>query len=221
MITRLPDKILSYVESIDSTVTDIDTNVDTANSGITTIAGHTIKIDSAAASGLSGTANSLAYHVGEIERHFHSRERWFGQAASANGEIHVADSIQTSSTAFRIDGGNDTWGAWVQVLGSSDTPAIAGNLYYDPHQIIVTAVERANAVYLISISQGASGDAGYTAGNYSEFVIQLTATTPRGFPLDIQSRRVAVGTKAWARCKCIGQNTGTLDFFYGIHEYEG
>jgi len=32
---------------------------------------------------------------------------------------------------------------------------------------------------------------------------------------------VASGTKAWARCKCVGQNEPTLGFYIGIHEYVG
>ena len=27
--------------------------------------------------------------------------------------------------------------------------------------------------------------------------------------------------KVWVRCVCIGGNTKTLDFYFGLHEYEG
>ena len=36
-----------------------------------------------------------------------------------------------------------------------------------------------------------------------------------------QARRQAVGTKAWARCWCVGNNAKTLTIMFGVHEYEG
>ena len=87
------------------------------------------KIDDLATAGLLGVVNSLAYRVHEIERHLHSGARWFETAAVPDGEVHVADSIGSGAGAFQIDAGNDTWGAWVQVLGSEDTPTVAGKAY--------------------------------------------------------------------------------------------
>jgi len=37
----------------------------------------------------------------------------------------------------------------------------------------------------------------------------------------VQTGRAPAGSKLWARCMCPGQNTGTLDFYLGIHEYVG
>jgi len=181
----------------------------------------TNRIDVEATNGLAGVRNSLAYRTHEIERHFHSRERWLGAAVTPSGETHVADHIGTSKTAFQIDAGNDDWGAWVQVLGSEDTPVISGSLYFDPHRIIVTAVERANQVYFVQLAQGTSGSVALSAGAYSDTVVQLTSTAPRAQPFVVQARRIAAGTKGWVRCLCVGQNTGTMSFYFGIHEYEG
>jgi hypothetical protein len=179
------------------------------------------KIDSFATDGLTGVSNSLAYRTHEIERHLHHWERWFGLAAVPDAEVHRADSIVDNVAPFQADGGNDTWGSWLQVLGSSDTPAITGSAYYDLHQIDVVAAERANTTYLIQIALGASGAAALTAGDYSELVFHPQSVQGRPAPLTFQARRVVVTTKAWVRILARGQNTGTMDFYVGLHEYEG
>lgn len=179
----------------------------------------TDEIDGAAVAGLAGVTNSLAYRVHEIERHLHSGARWFGAAVSPNGETHVADRLGVGVNAFQIDAGNNTWGTWVQVLGSGDTPADAGKVYFDPHLIIVSASERA-AVYFVQFTRGASGEAGLAAGTYTELALDLTSKAG-GTIIPVQTGRAPAGALLWARCLCPGQNTGTMNFFLGIHEYEG
>lgn len=179
------------------------------------------KIDSAATDGLSGVEDSLAYRIHEAERHMHSFERWFGAATVPNGEIHVADRIGTTTASFQADAGNNTWGSWLQILGSSDTPADVGAVSFDGHRWLVTAVERANAIHFVQVAAGASGAPALAAGTYSEFVIKPLTTSARAFPGWIQSRRITAGTKVWIRIWAVGQDTGTVNFFFGIHEYEG
>ena len=186
---------------------------------LTAISDETDKIDNAITSGLTGTVNSLAYRVGEIERHLHSGARWFGAAVVPNGEIHVADRLGVGVISFVMDAGNNNWGNWLQVLGSSDTPAEPGKAYFDPHQFIVEDTERAST-YFIQITRGTSGDAGLAAGAYSEFVYSASVQKEVGI-IPVQTGRAPVGSKLWARCLCPGQNTGTISFFIGIHEYEG
>jgi hypothetical protein len=181
----------------------------------------TAKIDNAATDGLSGVEDSLSYRVAEIERHLHGWERWFGLSGSPSGETHRAERIGTTSTPFTIDGGNDTWGSWLQILGSSDTPAIAGQAKYDLHRLEIVTVERTNATHFIQVALGASGAAALTATTYTEFVFRPTTIQGRAAPIDIIVRRQDAGTKAWARCWVVGQNTGAVSFFVGLHEYNG
>lgn len=183
-------------------------------------AGEILKIDSAATNGLLGVEDSLAYRIGEVERHLHSYESWFGAAVVPNGEIHVADRIGTTAASFQADAGNDTWGTWLQILGSSDTPARAGNVKFDLHRIVFTAAER-TGVHFIQISYGASGAAGLAAGEYTEIVLVEPLGTAVPSPVDLNDRRSDAGTKTWLRVFVPGQNTGTLNFFIGVHEYEG
>jgi len=181
----------------------------------------TAKIDNAATDGLDGVEDSLAYRVEEIERHLHGWERWFGEAGTPSGEVHVADRIGTTSTPFTIDGGNDTWGSWLQILGSSDTPAVAGQVKFDLHRIEITTVERTNATHFIQIGFGASGAAALTSNTYTEFVFRPSTVQGRAAPVTIISRRRDAGTLAWARCWVVGQNTGEVEFWAGLHEYQG
>jgi len=94
------------------------------------------KIDAEATLGLTGVLDSLAYRVHEIERHLHSSASWFGVANTPTA-TKKADRIGTCTGPFVIDGGDSsaapTWGAWVQILGSEDTPARTDQVYFDPH----------------------------------------------------------------------------------------
>jgi len=173
-------------------------------------------------SGFQYSAPSLssdqAEQLYEVERHLHNWERWFGLAGSPSGETHVADRIGTTTTAFQADAGNNTWGDWLQVLGSDDTPADSGNVKYDLHRIIVDASER-TGLHLVQVAFGASGAAALAAGDYTEFVFSPGTPQKVPGPVDIIDRRKASGTKAWLRVWVPGQDTGTIDFFIGIHEY--
>lgn len=185
------------------------------------LAGRLRRIDGEATKGLAGTENSLAYRVHEIERHFHSYEHWFGLATAPDGEVHRADHIGDTTTAFQMDGGNNTWGTWLQILGSSDTPHVAAMPYYDLHRLTITAVERANTTHLIQVAFGASGAAALSADTMTELVFRPQTVQGAETIVEMQGRRQAAGTKAWARVWAIGQNTGTVDFWFGAHEYEG
>lgn len=153
--------------------------------------------------------DSIYSAVKEIERHLHSAGSWFEKATTPSGETHVADRIGSGAGAFRIDAGDDDWGAWVQILGDTDTPARSNQLYFDPHEMVISAAER-TAVYFIQFARGASGAAAFAAGIYTEVVIDTTN----------RAGGYITGSKLWARCMCPGQNTATIDFYIGIHEYE-
>ncbi len=180
----------------------------------------TSKIDDQATNGLEGVNNSLAYRVHEIEKHFHSYESWFEVATTPAGETHTADRIGIGAGGFTIDAADDAWGSWVLLLGSSDTPARAGMAQFDPHRMVISNAERA-ATYFIQFAYGNVAADAYTAGDFTEFVYTpLSGNNDEG-PIDFASERKVIGTKVWGRCMCPGQNTATLTFCFGIHEYIG
>ena len=154
-----------------------------------------------------------------VEAHNHTRDRFFGRAAAPNAEIHCADPVGSSPGAFQIDAGNNDFGAWVCILGSSDTPLIADRYYHDISKIEIVSTERI-ALHIIQICFGTgTPDAAYTAGDYTETLFNATALSGRSVFEEIKNPRIPNGTKMWARCKCPGQNTATLDFYWGAHSY--
>ncbi len=172
-------------------------------------------IDHVATLGLTGASNSLAYRIAEVERHAHSHERWYGVAGTPSA-THKADQIAKDIASFQIDAGNDAYGAWVQLLGSADT-----TYKFDMHRLFITAVETAATVHFVQIAFGAAGDDAVTAGDYTEFVYRSGAAITREAPVEFQTRRHAAGTLAWARCLAYDVNTSTLNFYFGLHYYEG
>jgi len=191
------------------------------SAAIRAIEGYTEKIDSVATDGLEGTVDSLSYRVHEAERHLHSYEHWFGAATAPDGEVHVADHAGDTTTAFQMDAGNDTWGSWLQILGSSDTPHLAGTVCYDLHRLSVVAVESPNTTHMVQVAFGESGAAALTAETYTELVFRPQTVQGQEVILDMQAKRIIAGIKAWARAWAIGQNTSTVDLFFALHEYEG
>jgi len=156
----------------------------------------------------------------EAAHHFHSYERWMGLAASPSGETHRADAIAATIAPFQADAGNDGWGAWLQLLGSSDTPIIAGKRKYDLHRVEIVAAERKSALHMVQVAFGESGAAAIAAGTYTELVFVTPAAGAQDIPVPIRHTSPDAGTKAWVRFAIPDADTGTVDFYIGIHEYD-
>ena len=97
-----------------------------------------------------------AYHEAyEAEHHVHNRELWFGVAAAPDAGINEGDS--DVMTPYQCDAGNDTWGAWVALLGSTDTPEQTNKKFFDPHRIIIAAAETDKTATRLQYGFGTSG----------------------------------------------------------------
>ncbi len=93
---------------------------------------NSTKIDRQAVDGLLGTADSLAYKVDTLNRHNHSRERWFGISGNQSGNDWATDTL----TPFVAISGADTYGTdhaggagavdEAYVIGTDDMPGISG-----------------------------------------------------------------------------------------------
>ena len=182
----------------------------------------TLKIDNAETDGLDGVENSLSYRVEEIEKHLHNREKWFGAAAVPVGETHVADRVGGATSPFTITAGNNDFGAWVQLLGSDDTPVVAGQCKFDAHRFMVTDTNSTNP-WIIQIAAGESADlAALIASEAFSEAMYIAATNAIESGIeDIMVSRTECNTKVWARGACIGSSGSTLSAYIGIHEYGG
>ena len=187
------------------------------------------KIDNEAVLGLSGTANSLAYKIHEIEKHCHNYERWFGKSADQSGENPWAASLSATGmqTAFRAISGSAAFGAdandEAQVWGLNDTLSVGGatQTKLDIHDIFVTASSVTTMWYLrVVYGTGTLADA-IAAGQYTEFPLVADASTGGSIDIivPILMPRITIGThKIWIQGKNATDNA-TIDFLIGAHGY--
>jgi len=164
------------------------------------------------------TIAEVLQDVEEVDRHNHHFEKWFEIASVAVGETHIADRIGSGGGAFQIDAGNNTWGAWVQILGSDDTPTENNKTKFDLRELQITAAER-TALYYLQFSFGNTAESGVNLGKVAETPFQPQSAAIKENYIEIKSEQMDVKQKIWARCKCPGQNTATINFLFGIHEY--
>lgn len=182
-----------------------------------------LKVDGAAVSGLLGVSNSLAYKVHEIERHFHGRERWFGKLAVQT----ATDWAENNLSPFRAISGNNAYGTdandEAKILGTADTPAMAGNVRFDLHRIFIVAAS-VETVWKMQLIYGTGTmAAALAADQFSTFMFKIdaAASSSPALPVDVMMPRGTCGaTQVWARAWC-ATNNATVDFFVGFHEYEG
>lgn len=182
-----------------------------------------VKIDNLAVDGLTGVEDSLAYKVNEIEKHFHNEGKFFGLAAIPAAETHRADRITDIVAPFQADAGNNTFGAWLQVLGSDDTPARAGKVKFDFREILVVDHQHNTNVYAIQVACGESAGlaAKLVAEDFTETMLIVGGGTSETGTIPLRIERQDAGDKVWVRIWAQGQSTSTLDFYIGLHEYDG
>lgn len=172
--------------------------------------------------GIGGTLDVRIFkETKEIERHLHNREKWFGDAAVAVGETHVADRMVGGIAAFALLSDNDDFGSWVQLIGSDDTPVSAGMIIFDGHRFMVVDTD-STAAFIIQVAAGESADlaASIAAEEFTEVPYISQSNQNDSGISDIMSLRIPVGSKIWGRCACIGQDAKTINVYFGIHEYE-
>ena len=187
---------------------------------LTSISDETDKIDAAATDGLSGTANSLAYRVMELERHVHNRERWWG-AVAVPDETNACEA--NVNRPFAATSGANTWGAAIPICGTADDPTPGdGDTKFDAHRVLVTDLDDDTTPWRLRIiwGSGTSGDA-ISAGQWTEIMIMTNAVPGNragASPADVIMRRVDVGTKLWCS---VWNDTGgeVLSLFFGTHGY--
>lgn len=153
----------------------------------------------------------------DVKNHFHTQEHWFGVAAAPSGTVDVGD--YDVMAPFVPDAGNNTWGAWLQVIGSGDTPVLAGNIEFNPHFIFVTAVERNTSIHRLQLAWHAtSATTALADGDYTEVMFKPSSASFLSLPVPLRAMPQPIGTLMWVRIWADGQNTGTADMFVGIHE---
>jgi hypothetical protein len=182
------------------------------------------KIDSFKTDGLSGTSNSLAYRVHEIEKHFHSREIWFGEHSLRDAEVDCGE--RDTMTPFQTDAGNDTWSVTpLCIIGTGDVPISTAYVKLDLHHVVVVDVEATADLDLhkVQLIWGSGTVANAISADQISDIPPFIPERGAAFSvMDVMMPRITIGTdKVWVRHWVDGTNTATMDFFVGFHEYVG
>lgn len=184
---------------------------------VATVDGYTEKIDNLATLGLVGTNNSLAYRVHEIEKHFHSIERWYGN--DGDSTMSVANNL--ASWTLTAGGSANVYGTEVQLAAANDVlDADMGItvVKFDLHRVAIETTNQADKNYMIQIWCGASTFGAATL--YTEIPYRAPSNSIDSAPIEAQMQRIAVGYKVWARVKCETASK-TLSLTVGVHAYAG
>ncbi len=157
----------------------------------------------------------------EIENHIHNFEKWFGLAGTPAAETHRADRMDGVIAAFTLTAGDNDFGDWLQVLGSSDTPIKVGKTKFNLHRIMVVTTNSTRP-FIVHVVTGESAGiaAKLIAEDFNEFpYIAATNSIETGIT-ELIDKRIDVGEKVWMRCADVGGNGTTLELYIGIHEYD-
>ncbi|MCP4409783.1 MAG: hypothetical protein GY807_18975 [Gammaproteobacteria bacterium] len=163
---------------------------------------------------LVALARKSAKEAWEVEHHFHTRQRAFGLGAASEG-----------FTPYTIPAGatDDTFGAWTEIFAAEDTPFISGQTHYDPDLVLLYDIPKTKECMIIQFAWGASGAAGYAAGDYTEeYMLPEKPADGKSTPVRIPFKRIAVGTPLWCRGAQENANTsddGDFEIFVHAHGY--
>lgn len=171
------------------------------------------------AGSLAAVAQTIETEVHEVEKHLHSRGRYWGAVAVPDETNAIEANV---NRPFAATSGNNTWGTAIPICGTGDVPVPAGLIKFDAHRLLITDLDDDTTPWRIRFiyGTGTSADA-ITAGQWSEEMIITNAVPGNragGVPLDFQMPRVDVGAKMW--CQVWNDTNGeVLSFFWGAHGY--
>ena len=165
--------------------------------------------------------------VTEVEKHLHNDEYWWGvHPTYVSG---VTCGSRDSSVGYVFTSGNGTldptgwvYGAWLCLLGTSDTPVHAGYAKFDPHRLNVVDVQERQVEHKFQFATGAdtaAADAAALAGLTSEVIITPENNKEGDRIIDIIKRRVLTAVPFWGRLAVKNVTARTCSAHMGTHEY--
>ncbi len=168
----------------------------------------------------------------ETEHHFHNGDLGFGVAAVPAAETHAADRTGTGAAGaeaapFVLDAGNDDWGTWTLLIGSSDTPPAeiptATHFDFNELTIVDTEADDQRYMYQFVFQNTAPVDDPGSSDTFTEGEFFIHAAALFGDPVlptrVFRAYRRTVGTKVWGRLRAPNLNTSTASFYLYGHYY--
>ena len=195
-----------------------DKSVTAYTKGILTDTGTTIPATIVV---VDDTLSKTLLEVREIEKHIHSIHRVFGKNEVQTATVFCDTTMGAWFYPYVFTAAADsTFGTAIQILGTDDTPIIAGNASFDLHEILITAVND-NTPYVLRVYWGATASAAEVAGNFSDTWLTGDDTNPQlanPTEVEISMPIVAVGTNVFI---AISNAAGaqTLSGVFSIHGY--
>ncbi len=112
-------------------------------------------------------------------------------------------------------------GAWIQIVGSTDTPIHTGMKKFDLHKILVidVAVTADLDLHIVQVGCGLNGAQTLIDSTYTTFAF----VPERGAAVTVinfQMKRCEAGQNVWLRHWVDGTNAPTMDFVHLLHEYD-
>lgn len=154
----------------------------------------------------------------KTQNHLHNRARWLGISGDQSGTDWAFDTL----TPFVAVSSSNTWGTAIKVLGTSDTPIIAGQTMYHPYLLSILSVDHNTVYKLRLIYDDVSSAAGISAGQFSEVSLLVDSTNPQlsaNGPVKVPMPRLTAGTDmVWAQV-WNATNSSEVDFLVGILGY--
>jgi hypothetical protein len=147
--------------------------------------------------------------------------KWYGLAATPDAELHRADRMADEIQPFTLLTGSKTFGNWVQILGSSDTPLVAGMKLFNINEFLVTVTDSTTA-FIMQLVSGESADiaAKIAAEKFDEFpYIAATVANDSGI-IELKRLKIEAGTKVWCRACCMNESAKSISFYFGLQEFD-
>ena len=187
-----------------------------------TWSGDTKKIDSEAVLGLLGTSDSLAYKVHEIEKHFHNRASWWGDAGS-NRMMNLGDGANIITPwTVQANATPGTYGTVVTIdTGVATTPILTKFptcIKTDLHSILITDTNAGNASTNFLLQFGTSFGTWDDTTILTEVAVSFYATTDRSGKIEMVCPRLDSSSGIYCRVKSNVANKN-ISFILGIHCY--
>ncbi len=142
--------------------------------------------------------------------------------------LHASPSFPTTAadadtmTPYVLTGGNDAWGAWVNLVGSGDMPVGTGKNTFDVHDLLISSVSAA-AMGSVQVGWDSTTSTVIIANEaYSHVMFHpegIGANVGVGH-IDINTPDLDAGTLVFARCWIDGENAATVSMFIEIHEFD-
>jgi hypothetical protein len=152
--------------------------------------------------------------VGEIYRHFHNTEYWFGKGFTDG--YAKADSLNEWTLTT---GAADTFGDSVRLFNGDEVSELNSNAKeINIHEVFVTAVSQSDANYLIELLYSSDG----TWANRKRITtlpFRAASTFAESLPIEVVAPQIPADAVIWARALCTDNASKTIDIIVGLHVY--